>query len=321
MPADAAPSPTRVTMGIPDLISPSYFPAIAGARLGLADGVEIEIVPSFPVSEASRALAAGELDFLAGAAHAALYGFPRWDGVTFVSALSRHTYWFLVVRSDLGVARGDLDRLRGLRIAAAPGVDVALKVMLEDAGVAWGDGDDEVKVVPVPSVGPGTISFGVAAADALRAGLVDGFWANGMGAHIAERDGIGTVVVDARRGDGPAPTRGYTFAAVLTSTATSVERPDIVAAVQQAIGRAHDALRAEPDLAAEAAAGLFPDLEASLIATLIRRDAPFYDASITLEAMSALEAFAVRAGLLDSPVGTLSAIVSPAIHRSSHAEA
>ena len=43
------------------------------------------------------------------------------------------------------------------------------------------------------------MNFGVIAAQALEERRVDGFWANGMGAEIAVRRGVGTVVIDARR--------------------------------------------------------------------------------------------------------------------------
>ncbi len=49
---------------------------------------------------------------------------------------------------------------------------------------------------------PGT-NFGLAAAEALERGEIDGFWANGMGAEIAVTRKIGTIVLDVRRGDGP----------------------------------------------------------------------------------------------------------------------
>ncbi len=55
------------------------------------------------------------------------------------------------------------------------------------------------------------INFGVTAAKALEDGKVDGFWANGMGAEIAVRRGVGTVVLDVRRGDGPKPCFNYTM--------------------------------------------------------------------------------------------------------------
>jgi len=35
---------------------------------------------------------------------------------------------------------------------------------------------------------------------ALEEGKIDGFWANGMGTEIAVRRGVGTIVLDIRRG-------------------------------------------------------------------------------------------------------------------------
>jgi len=76
-----------------------------------------------------------------------------------------------------------------------------LKQMLKVAGI---DPERDVKIGPVPGFSVGqTASFGLLAAKALEEGKIDGFWANGMGAEVAVRSGAGTIVIDARRGDGP----------------------------------------------------------------------------------------------------------------------
>jgi len=151
-----------------------------------------------------------------------MYAFPEWSGVKLVAALSQHMYWFLVVRSDLNIGRGELSALREIRIGAAPGPDLGLRLLLADAGIdvqARG-----IHIGPVPaSEGTGT-SFGVAAAQALETGSVDGFWANGMGAELAVRRGTGTLVLDARRGDGPTGASDYTFPALAVTDHTSSTR-------------------------------------------------------------------------------------------------
>ena len=40
------------------------------------------------------------------------------------------------------------------------------------------------------------------AAETLERGVIDGFWANALGSETAVRRGVGTIVVDSRRGDG-----------------------------------------------------------------------------------------------------------------------
>jgi hypothetical protein len=47
---------------------------------------------------------------------------------------------------------------------------------------------------------------------------------------------------------------------------------------------------------------LFPPNEASLIAGLVKRDAPFYDANISPEAIDGLNKFAKANGLISEPV-------------------
>ena len=43
-----------------------------------------------------------------GAAHGALAAFTEWRGVKLLGALAQGMYWFLVMRAELGIARGDL---------------------------------------------------------------------------------------------------------------------------------------------------------------------------------------------------------------------
>src|SRR5688572_3923246 len=145
-----------------------------------------------------EALRDGTIDFAAGAAHAPLMAFPAWNGAKLLMALAQRTYWFLVLRSDLNANRGDLSVLPGLRIGAAPGVDLALRQLLIDSHLDPEAHD--IRIAPVPAAsGPptvsGPVSFGVAAARALENGEIDGFWANGMGTEVAVQKGIGTVVL------------------------------------------------------------------------------------------------------------------------------
>ena len=104
-------------LAIPDLISNSYFPALAAAELGFfaAEGLDVSVELVNPVDCAYVALRDGEVDFVAGAAHAVPSAFPEWRGAKLLGALAQGMYWFLVMRAELGVARGDLAALRGRR--------------------------------------------------------------------------------------------------------------------------------------------------------------------------------------------------------------
>src|SRR5207237_691005 len=135
----------------------------------------------------------GRLDFVGGAAHAPLYAFKDWHGCKLLGALAQRMYWFLVVSRKLGVERGDLAAVKGLRIGAAPGPVDGLRRMLQAVGI---DPQRDVTLAPVPGSMDAGVSFGVAAAKALAEGKIDGFWANGMGAEVALRNGIGTLVID-----------------------------------------------------------------------------------------------------------------------------
>src|SRR3954451_10378446 len=143
-------------VAIPDLISPSYFPAIAAVELGCfeQEGFEATVELLFPVTKTYEALREGRLDFVGGASHAMLYAFKDWQGGKLLCALAQHMYWFLVVRKDLDARRGELQVLKGLRIGAAPGPVDGLKQMLKRAGVT------DVQIGPVPGFSVGkTASF------------------------------------------------------------------------------------------------------------------------------------------------------------------
>lgn len=286
-----------IRVAVPDLISNSYFPAVAAVQMGLfaEEGLDATIELLFPVPQTMAELRDGNLDFVAGAAHAPLYAFPDWQGCKLLASLAQHMYWFLIVRSDLGLQRGELEKVRGLRIGAAPGPVDGLRHMLRSVGI---DPDKDVEIGPVPSTGGASTSFGITAAKQLEAGNIDAFWANGMGSEVAILSGAGTMVLDVRRGDGPAAARGYTFPALVTSDRMIQEQPDTVRKAIRATVKAQQLLKEDPSRATAVGEALFPAQEASLIATLIERDLPYYDPSISRETVAALNQFAREFGLL-----------------------
>lgn len=283
-------------LAIPDLISPSYFPAIAAVELGFFDA-KLELL--YPVTRTYEDLRDGKLDFVGGASHAALYAFKDWQGGKLLCALAQHMYWFLILRKSLNVKRGDLSSVKNLRIGAAPGPVDGLKQMLKVAGI---DPERDLQIGPVPGFTVGqTASFGLLAAKALEEGKIDGFWANGMGAEVAVKSGIGTLVLDARR-DGPEEARGYTFPALVTSETLIRERPDAARAAIKAVQSAQKALKQDPNRATAIGRKLFPPAEAEMIAELIRRDLPFYDPAISARSVESMNRFARELGLLSKPV-------------------
>jgi ABC-type nitrate/sulfonate/bicarbonate transport system substrate-binding protein len=146
------------------------------------------------------------------------------------------------------------------------------------------------------------VNFGLTAAKALEDGKIDGFWANGMGTEVAVRRGVGTVILDVRRGDGPKPCFNYTMASVAATDRLIDGSPQVAAAAIRAIVKTQAALRADPDRAAEVGRKLFPPAEAALIAELIRRDLPYYDAAISPEFVAGMSQFARDLGILHGEV-------------------
>jgi ABC-type nitrate/sulfonate/bicarbonate transport system substrate-binding protein len=290
-----------VRIATPDLVTNSYFPALAAEELGIycEEGIDahLELRPSL---EAVKALRDGAADCVAGGAHTLLLAFPDWKGAKLVVTLSRGTPWLLVLRASLSARRGDVTAVKGLRIGAARGPDRAFLHLLRESGVD--PARDGMTIAPVPGADAPGASFGVLAADALERGLVDGFWANALGSETALRRGVGQVVVDVRRGDGPPGAGHYTFAALATTDALIAREPERVAAAVRAVVRAQRTMRVDPARATEVGRRRFPPEAAGIIAAVVERDLPFYDPVIPEEAVSSMNAFARAVGMLASSV-------------------
>ena len=285
-------------IAVPDLISNSYFPAVAAVELGFLaqQGLDATIELIFPVSKAYAALREGAVDCVAGSAHSALSAFPEWRGVKLLCAQAQGMYWFLVMRSELNPGRGDISIVKGRKIGAAPWVDLGLKRLLIAAGID--EKRDDVTIAPVPNTGESSVNFGLMAAKALQDGLIDGFWANGMGAAVAVEGGAGKVVLDVRRGDGPKECFNYTMASMAVTDAFLAERSEDARKVVEAIDATHQALIKDVVLAEKVGRKVFPPNEAKLIAALIERDLPFYSSAISADFVSGMNAFARDVGIL-----------------------
>lgn len=287
-------------LGVIDVVSPSYFVATAAVELGFfaAEGVDTEFVyqPKSPGAE----MRAGALDFYGLSAYLGLCEFKDWEGAKLLCALSQHAYWFLGVRADLGIRQGDINALKGLRISASEQPAMLLKQLIKDAGLD--EERDNIRIVTPPEPRSGDHNRAGIGVQAIEEGIADAFWGNGMRCEFAVRRGVATPLLDIRRGDGPPSARGYTFPALMATDKFIAAHPDAAAGAVRAIVRTQRALRANPLLAAKVGEKLFPSEEASIIGDLVARDAPFYEASITEEAIANVNAFAQKINLLSKPV-------------------
>src|SRR5881396_3830576 len=148
----------------PDLVTNSYFPALAAEELGLyrEEGLDahVELLPSL---DAVNALRGGAVDFVAGGAHTMLLAFPGWKGAKLAVTLSQGTPWLLVLRADLPARRGDVAAVKGLRIGVAAGPDRAFLQLLRASGVD--PKRDGVQIAPVPGATDPGVSFGAFVAE------------------------------------------------------------------------------------------------------------------------------------------------------------
>jgi len=286
-------------IAIPDLISNSYFPAIAAVDLGFfrEEGLDMELELIFPVDRTLEVLRDGDIQFVGGSAHSTPHAFPEWEGGKLLGSLAQGMYWFLILNKNIGAKQGDIEAVKGLNIGAAPLVDLGLRQLLIEAGIELEK--DKVNIAPVPGAFQGNnVNFGVTAAQALEDGKIDGFWANGMGAEVAVTRGAGTMVIDARRGDGPSTAFNFTMPALITSQKMIDDEPDACAAAVRALVKTQKALREDVSLATEVGKKRFPETEAGLIAQVVERDLPFYTAAITEDFVVGMNKFQKDVGLV-----------------------
>ena len=213
---------TRASMklAVPDMISNSYFPAIAAVELGFfkEEGLDVDARADLPGRQELHGAARrrGRLRRRLGAFGAG--GVSRNGRASSCSARRRRACtgsWSCTTTS--APTRGDIGVVKGSSIGAAPWVEMGLRRLLIEAGIDLAR--DGVTIAPVPGALGAGVNFGVTAAKALEDRKIDGFWANGMGAEVAVQRGVGTVVLDVRRGDGPKPCFNYTMASIATTDA------------------------------------------------------------------------------------------------------
>src|SRR4029077_20004509 len=125
-------------LSVADLDSPSYFVAVAAAELGCfkQEGIDVELLREFGAKTGPERLREGALHFFGGPAYAATRAFPGWKGAKLLCALSQYSYWFMAVRSDLDIKRGDVSGLKGLRISSSQHFpEMGLRHMLAESGI------------------------------------------------------------------------------------------------------------------------------------------------------------------------------------------
>ena len=109
-------------------------------------------------------------------------------------------------------------------------------------------------------------------------------------------------MLDIRRGDGPKPCFNYTMSSLATTDRLIESSPEVAAAAIRAIVKTQAALKEDVSRATLVGRKLFPPQEAELIAELIRRDLPYYDASISPDFVAGMNQFARDIGILRGQV-------------------
>jgi ABC-type nitrate/sulfonate/bicarbonate transport system substrate-binding protein len=92
------------------------------------------------------------------------------------------------------------------------------------------------------------------------------------------------------------------MASVAATDRLIAQSPEVAAAAVRAIVETQNTLKRDVALAAEVGRRLFPPSEAGLIAELIRRDLPYFDAAISTGFVAGMSQFARDLRLIDRPL-------------------
>src|SRR5688572_10753718 len=82
-------------IAVPDLGSIAVVPVLAAVDLGFfrEEGLDASVELLSPLSATFAALRQGDMDLVAGAAHATLSAFPNWQGAKLLAAVSQQLFW------------------------------------------------------------------------------------------------------------------------------------------------------------------------------------------------------------------------------------
>jgi ABC-type nitrate/sulfonate/bicarbonate transport system substrate-binding protein len=105
-----------------------------------------------------------------------------------------------------------------------------------------------------------------------------------------------------RRGDGPPGSFDYTFGALATTERLIEERPEVAEAALRALVDAQAELRADVSKATIVGEKRFPPRETELIAQIVARDLPYYDATISEKSVAGVTSFARDVGIFNGNV-------------------
>ena len=122
-----------------------------------------------------------------------------------------------------------------------------------------------------------------------------------MAAELAVSSGIARCVLDVRRGSGPTEAFHFTQPALMVRDTLVESQPNACRGAIRAIRAAHHALRTDVSLANQVAHDLFPARESALIERLVERDLPYYSTRVEPKFIEGMNAFCLRAGLLEPP--------------------
>lgn len=236
---------------VPTLSATKVFVA-AEQQLAEEDGYELQMntVAGAGSTNQVAALLSGDLDVISSGTNTVIDAMAEGADLRIIGSVAPLLYSVVLdadVAADLGVAADapteeKVRALKGLKIAASPPGstgNTVLRTLLENAGL---DPERDVELVPLTDAG--AIPAGIAQ------GTFDGsFFAVGSG-EVNVADGTGTLWLSIPQGDFP-ELDDYVGVVMVASGRFVEERPEAAKAVHDALERAYELTKEDPQTVAQ----------------------------------------------------------------------
>ena len=272
-----------------------FLPIYAAEQLGYfkAEGITAQFVDFEGGAEVTTAMVGGSIDLGGTMAERPLILAEKGFGAKNLVALENKNPLFLVLRKDHPAKT--VKDLKGTKLGmtrAGSGTDLSLRALLKDAGL---EPDKDVAIIAVGGVS--------SANAALKAGQVDGFMGGEpAGAVAVEQLKLARYFLDPRVGQGPKFLQFMTFPTLQASDKWIAANPQTAERLVRAIVKTLKRMREDPESAVAVGQKIFPNMDVTIIRSIIAIEKNTYYPAITEEAMRTLNQFQKQTGAIKGDV-------------------
>jgi NitT/TauT family transport system substrate-binding protein len=275
----------KITIGHPP-IALHLLPAMVAEERGFfaAEGLDVSNIYMAGGSAGAAAMIGGSIDVASGAVTRGVLLQSKNIKVKLISAMAGARDWAIVVDARRHAKVSSVKDLNGLKIATprrgSDGEQI-IRVILEDEGMRPGT---DVQLVQIDSFQNQIL--------VLEKGDVDGAILSEPFVTTGVRQGTLKRVLDLLQGQGPPLLRNRIWTALMVKDEFLAQRGEVAAKLVRSIGKAIDAIYADPGMTIAVASKNLPTIEKSLLQEMIphllkAKDPKAFGTRITPEAIEA----------------------------------